>query len=240
MDKAENRYMKLSRKDVSAGVEVKHGGLSYLSWSVAWNTLCEDYPDSSYYFGDPLTLPDGTMMVRAGVTVEGLCHEMMLPVLDHRNKPIASPNAFDFNSAQMRCLVKALAMHGVGIGLYLGELSHLVEETDYSKAKELIDHDDFMGLHEFISSLDEKRQIELFNGAPMGQKQNFKNAHRAALKQANDLLDEVAAAIGEAVSRQDDDLLHETINELSKYERQAILGRLTTEEIDYIKQARSA
>ena len=30
----ENRYLELSRLDCSPGVEVKHGGLSYLSWSV--------------------------------------------------------------------------------------------------------------------------------------------------------------------------------------------------------------
>lgn len=236
----ENRYLKLSRKDVSEGIEVKHGGLSYLKWSVAWNKLCEDYPDTTYYFGEPMTLPDGTMMVKAGVTVEGLTHEMHLPVLDHRNKPISGPNAFDYNSAQMRCLVKAIAMHGVGIGLYLGDLKHLVEETDFEKAKGFIDHGDFMGLHEFISSIDEQRQIELFNGAPPGTKTEFKNAHRAALKQANDLLDEVANAIGEAVTQSDDSLLNETIDELSKYERHAILGRLSAEEINYIKTARSA
>ena len=99
-----NRYLELSRLDCSPGVEVKHGGLSYLSWSYAWHLLVSKHPDSTYYFGEPMTLPDGTMMVKAGVTVEGLTHEMPLPVLDHRNKPLASPNAFDFNSAQMRAL----------------------------------------------------------------------------------------------------------------------------------------
>ena len=34
----ENRYIKLSRQDVSAGVEHK-GGLSYLSWAYCWNKV---------------------------------------------------------------------------------------------------------------------------------------------------------------------------------------------------------
>ena len=34
MEKEENRYIKLSRQDVSAGVEHK-GGLSYLCWAYA-------------------------------------------------------------------------------------------------------------------------------------------------------------------------------------------------------------
>ena len=74
MDKV-NRYIKLSRKDVSAGIEQK-GGLSYISWAYAWNALAEEYPDSTYYFGEPITFPDGTMMVKAGVNVCGINYEM--------------------------------------------------------------------------------------------------------------------------------------------------------------------
>ena len=36
----ENRFVRLSRKDVTAGVE-KKGNLDYLSWAYAWNLLCE-------------------------------------------------------------------------------------------------------------------------------------------------------------------------------------------------------
>ena len=137
-----NRYLELSRLDCSPGVEVKHGGLSYLSWSYAWHLLVSKHPDSTYYFAEPMTLPDGTMMVKAGVTVQGLTHEMPLPVLDHRNKPLASPNAFDFNSAQMRALVKAIAMHGVGIGMYLGDIKQVVEASNYEKAQQYISAQD--------------------------------------------------------------------------------------------------
>ena len=63
MEKA-NRYVALSRKDVSQGVERK-GNLDYLSWAYAWNALVEEYPDSTYYFGEPTTFPDGSVMVRA-------------------------------------------------------------------------------------------------------------------------------------------------------------------------------
>ena len=53
----ENRFIKLSRKDVSEGIERK-GQLDFLSWSVAWTKLCEDYPDSTYYFGETQTFED--------------------------------------------------------------------------------------------------------------------------------------------------------------------------------------
>jgi hypothetical protein len=54
----------------------------------------------------------------------------MLPVMDNRNKAIPKPNAFDVNKAQMRCLAKAIAMHGLGLYIYAGEDLPEGEDTD--------------------------------------------------------------------------------------------------------------
>ena len=235
-----NRYLELSRLDCSPGVEVKHGGLSYLSWSYAWHLLVSKHPDSTYYFAEPMTLPDGTMMVKAGVTVDNLTHEMPLPVLDHRNKPIASPNAFDFNSAQMRALVKAIAMHGVGIGMYLGDIKQVVEASNYEKAQQYISAQDSMGFLEFLGTLTERQQVDLFNddAIPKGKKTAFKNDHRALVKQANDFIDSVAECISEATEQQDEELLRETIAELSSFERTAVKGRLNEAQLQFIQSTR--
>ena len=238
MEKA-NRYLELSRLDCSPGVEQK-GQLSYLSWSYAWHLLLSQFPDSTYYFGEPMTLPDGTMMVKAGVTVQGLTHEMPLPVLDHRNKPIASPNAFDFNSAQMRALVKAIAMHGVGIGLYLGGVKTVLNESNYEKACGYISAQDSMGFLEFLGTLSERDQVDLFNdeAIPKGQKTAFKNDHRALVKQANDFIGSVVEGIAEATEQQDEELLKETISELSSFERTTVWGRLNAEQQSFITSTR--
>ena len=239
MDKV-NRYIALSRKDVSKGVERK-GNLDYLSWAYAWNALVEEYPDSTYYFGEPITFPDGSIMVKAGVTVRDITHEMQLPVMDHRNKAITAPNARDVSDAQMRCLVKAIAMHGVGIGLYLGDLKHVVDKSTYEKAEQFITAQDSMGFHEFVhKTLSEQEQVDTFNDAPPGRKTAFKQEWRALLKVADSFLDEVAAAIADATSAEDVSLLEETIAELSTYERQAVWGRLSPAEQEFVKQARSA
>ena len=231
---------KRQRLDCSPGVEVKHGGLSYLSWSYAWHLLVSKHPDSTYYFAEPMTLPDGTMMVKAGVCVEGLTHEMPLPVLDHRNKPLASPNAFDFNSAQMRALVKAIAMHGVGIGMYLGDIKQVVEASNYEKAQQYISAQDSMGFLEFLGTLTERQQVDLFNddAIPKGKKTAFKNDHRALVKQANDFIDSVAECISEATEQQDEELLRETIAELSSFERTAVWGRLNEAQQSFITSTR--
>jgi hypothetical protein len=45
----------------------------------------------------------------------------VFPVLNHSNKPVQNPNAFDVNTALQRCLVKAIAMLGLGLYIYAGE-----------------------------------------------------------------------------------------------------------------------
>ena len=43
------------------------------------------------------------------------------PVLDARNRPILAPSSFDINTSIQRCLVKATALHGLGLYIYAGE-----------------------------------------------------------------------------------------------------------------------
>jgi hypothetical protein len=162
---------------------------------------------------------------------------MPLPVLDHRNQPIASPNAFDFNSAQMRALVKAIAMHGVGIGLYLGGVKTVLNESNYEKACSYINAQDSMGFLEFLGTLSEREQVDLFNddAIPKGQKTAFKNDHRALVKQANDFIGSVVECIEEATAQQDEELLKETISELSGFERNTVWARINTEQQSFIK-----
>jgi hypothetical protein len=239
MDKV-NRYIKLSRKDVSAGIEQK-GGLSYISWAYAWNALAEEYPDSTYYFGEPVTFPDGTMMVKAGVNVCGINYEMQLPCMDHRNKAVSNPDARLISDNQMRALVKAIAMTGCGIGLYLGDLKHVVAESKFDKAEQLLAAQDASGFHEFVHvTLGEVERVDIFNDAPPGRKTAFKNEWRSLLATANTFLDEVSASITDAHQRDDLSLLQETIGELTSYERKAVFGRLSDAEKTFVKQARSA
>ena len=236
----ENRYLELSRLDCSHGIEVKHGGLKYLKWSVAWHLLMTKYPDATYFYDEPITLPDGTMLVRTGVSVGSTTLTMQLPVLDHRNKPLSSPNSFDYNTAAQRCLTKNIAMFGVGIDLYHGDSINITGASNYEKAREYISAQDSMGFLEFLGALTVRQQVDLFNDdqIPKGQKTAFKNDHRALTKQANDFLDSVAECIAEAAEQQDEELLRETIAELSTFERTAVWGRLTAEQQSFVQSHR--
>lgn len=119
----------LSRIDVSSKIEMKNG-LSYLSWAWAWGMLRENYPGAWFrkhtssngypYFIDVQGY--AFVMVTVGLDRSG-DYEVteMLPVLDHRNKPIQGPNSFEVNNALQRCLAKAIAYHGLGHYIYAGE-----------------------------------------------------------------------------------------------------------------------
>ena len=103
----------------------KKNGLTYLSWAWAWAEALKADPRANFkvemFEGVPLMPVGGSYMVWVTVTMFDKPMTCMLPVLDFRNKPIPTPNSFDLNTSIMRCLVKAIAMHGLGLYIYAGE-----------------------------------------------------------------------------------------------------------------------
>ena len=124
--------------------------LSYLSWSNAWAEFKRAYPNAEYriiknpetnlpYFNDP----EIGIMVYTEVTADGQTYEMWLPVMNGANKAmketaytyhvydnyrkqyvektVNAATMFDINKTIMRCLVKNLAMFGLGLYVYAGE-----------------------------------------------------------------------------------------------------------------------
>lgn len=136
------KFQELYSLNVNQHVE-KKDNLSYLSWSFAWAEFKKVYPDATYevkkdaegrcYFGDERF----GYMVYTTVTAGGLSYEMWLPVMDANNKAmkaeeytyttrsgsrtVAAMTMFDVNKTVMRCLVKNLAMFGLGLYIYAGE-----------------------------------------------------------------------------------------------------------------------
>lgn len=113
-------YTKLAAINVNDRLEKKNG-LSYLSWAWAVDQLLRQDANANWEYAEPTVFPDGTMMVRCTVTAFGKAMTAHLPVMDYKNKAIPKPNAFDVNTAMQRCLVKAIALHGLGLYIYAGE-----------------------------------------------------------------------------------------------------------------------
>jgi len=119
----------LLKLNVQDHVEKKNG-LTYLSWAWAWAEALKADPTATFHVdtfqrADATTIPymdiNGTAMVWVRTTLFSKEMTCMLPVMDHRNKPIQNPDAFQVNTAIMRCLTKCLAMHGLGLYIYAGE-----------------------------------------------------------------------------------------------------------------------
>lgn len=133
----------------------KKKDLTYLSWPWAWAEVKSRYPDANYKVhkyeldrdyahGDNTKLVpymydgDTGYLVTTEVTIDGITHEMWLPVMDASNKAmknepytydtkykkgirVEAASMFDINKTIMRCLVKNLAMFGLGLYIYAGE-----------------------------------------------------------------------------------------------------------------------
>ena len=103
----------------------KKNNLTYLSWAWAWAEALKADEDATYkveMFGDKCYMDiNGTAMVFVTVTMFRKSVTCQLPVMDFRNKAILNPDAFAVNTAIMRCMTKALSLHGLGLYIYAGE-----------------------------------------------------------------------------------------------------------------------
>ena len=130
----------LHNVDVSKHTEEKMK-LTYLSWSRAWMLLMEHYPQAEYTFVDynelPYrVLPDGTAEVITKVKIEGHIRSMALPIMDYKNNAVVNPNARQVNDNRMRCLVKNLAMFGLGMSVFAVWSDHLPSEEKDEQPKD--------------------------------------------------------------------------------------------------------
>ena len=134
--KTKSVFERLSAINVNSKV-MKKNGLTYLSWAYAWGETKKLCPDATYLVGETDYDEALGFMCHTAVTIEGETLEMWLPVMDGSNKAmkktayeiqnkwggkqVAAASMFDINKTIMRCLVKNLAMFGMGIYIYAGE-----------------------------------------------------------------------------------------------------------------------
>lgn len=120
----ENYFARLNQINVSDHVE-KKGDFSYLSWPYAVAQLRLAEPTACWevrrFDGLPFLRTETGYFVEVAVTVHGVTLSQIHPVLDGKNRPLLEPTAFDVNTSIQRCLVKAIALHGLGLYIYAGE-----------------------------------------------------------------------------------------------------------------------
>ena len=125
-----NVFETLNAINVSGKTEKKNG-LTYLSWAYAWAEVKKLYPDAQYkvyerdtQYGPVNYFTDGkTCWVKVGVTIEGLEHVEMLPLMNFKNQsiPLDKVTSCDVNKGIQRAITKAISRHGLGLYVYAGE-----------------------------------------------------------------------------------------------------------------------
>ena len=161
---------KLMALDVKEYVEKKNG-LTYLSWAHAWAEALKQDPSATFHVdtfqrADGTTIPymeiNGTGMVWVRVTIFGKEISCFLPIMDHRNKPIPNPDSFQTNTAIMRCMTKALALHGLGLHIYAGEDLPMGEAETKDEAKADTKVDEAVEKVKAVVSATDRANAELF------------------------------------------------------------------------------
>ena len=74
--------------------------------------------------------------VKTRITMFGEIKEMMLPVMDNKHNAVSKPNSRQINDCIMRCLVKNIAMFGLGLPLYINEDLAELEKKEVKEKKE--------------------------------------------------------------------------------------------------------
>lgn len=179
-------------------------GLTYLSWVWAVSEVMKKYPDMEYevvkFDGIPYVYDEKTgYMVYTKVTINGVTHEMWLPVMDSNNKAMKSEpytyttkngentveaaTMFDINKTIMRCLCKNLAMFGLGLYVYAGEDLPEAEKEEAKKTSEKEAVEELKTLYDKAGGKNFDKWVEDCGGLNPA---NFPLMKTKLLKQIND------------------------------------------------------
>ena len=170
--------------DVSiAGKTERKGNLDYLSWASAWSLLKKHYPNAQrVVYEDPHTglnfFTDGrTAYVKVGIIVDGLEHIDYLPIMDYRNAAIQVDKitSFEVNKTIQRSTAKAIALHGLGLSLWIGEdvaevapavvaappakIALKVDDENWAKVSSYIESNKGIGLDAIVKNLEVKYKV---------------------------------------------------------------------------------
>lgn len=155
----QSMFERLYNINVNDWLDVKESNgvnLSYLKWSRAWALAKKEDPNANFrvleftgedgvsrpYLHDPVL----GYLVATEVTISGLTHKMYLPIMDYQNRAMKDApytihlskkdievnpaTMFDWNTTIMRCLVKTIALFGIGLYVYDGEDAPDVEKKE--------------------------------------------------------------------------------------------------------------
>lgn len=210
--------------------------LSYLSWAWAWDYFKKACPDAKYeirHWDNRPYLYDENLgyMVETSITANGETHTMWLPVMDGTNsamkatqqtfamkrkdgttynKVVAPATMFDINKTIMRCLVKNMAMFGLGLYIYAGEdlpsdneEPQTITQSPYAPTHQNpvrdIHPDDWMTINAFAGELARAESVAAIQTLVNGQRGNphLNEMLTMAGKRKAEIIDQLSEQQGE-------------------------------------------
>lgn len=126
MTTAAIKFKEMLNVDVREHLEKDFKGLNYLSWATAYQLMMENDPTATYDVledadGIPLFSRGNIHFVKTTVTMFGQTKKMQLPVMDNKHNAVDAPTSRQVSDCIMRCLVKNIAMFGIGLRVFRKE-----------------------------------------------------------------------------------------------------------------------
>lgn len=126
------KYKEMALTTVQEPYKVKYGSQEYTKYRTVVKHA--ELIDREVPY---LTTMTGTM-VECTITIEGEPYTESLYVMDNNNNAVINPTMKEINKTQKRCLVKALALAGLGLSIYAGEDLPMadINEADKEQAEQ--------------------------------------------------------------------------------------------------------
>lgn len=126
------KYKEMALTTVQEPYKVKYGNQEYTKYRTVVKRA--ELIDREVPY---LTTMTGTM-VECTITIEGEPYTESLYVMDNNNNAVINPTMKEINKTQKRCLVKTLALAGLGLSIYAGEDLPMadINEADKEQAEQ--------------------------------------------------------------------------------------------------------
>ena len=124
------KYKEMALTTVQEPYKVKYGNQEYTKYRTVVKHA--ELIDREVPY---LTTMTGTM-VECTITIEGEPYTESLYVMDNNNNAVINPTMKEINKTQKRCLVKALALAGLGLSVYAGEDLPMADINEADKEHE--------------------------------------------------------------------------------------------------------
>lgn len=127
-----SKYQEMLLSTIQEPYKVKYGNQEYTKYRTVVKHA--ELTDREVPY---LTTMTGTM-VECTITIEGEPYTESLYVMDNNNNAVINPTMKEINKTQKRCLVKALALAGLGLSIYAGEDLPMadINEADKEQAEQ--------------------------------------------------------------------------------------------------------